>query len=450
MFDTLTEKFDAVFKQLRGRGRLSEENIQQALREVRLALLEADVNFKVVKDFVAAVRERAIGHDVMTSLTPGQQVIQIVRDELGRLMGGDEDNRLDLAAKPPVAIMLCGLQGAGKTTTCGKLALKLRREKRNPLLVPADVYRPAAIEQLKTLGRQLDIPVFDSRADQNPVDICRLAREFAERQGYDTLILDTAGRLHIDDALMQELERIVSQVGPREVLLVADAMTGQDAVNVAGAVNERLNLTGVILTKLDGDARGGAALSIRAVTGKPIKLVGMGEKLEALEAFHPERMAQRILGMGDVLSLIEKAEAAIDKDQAASMEKRLREEGFTLETFKEQLQSIKKMGSMESMLSLIPGAGKALKQMKGMQPPDDEMKRIEAIINSMTRRERLDHKIINGSRRLRIAKGSGTRVQDVNQLLKRFTEAQKMMKKMQKMGPKGLRSLMGRGGGLPM
>ncbi|MGK2907235.1 MAG: signal recognition particle protein [Desulfuromonadales bacterium] len=449
MFATLTDKFDAVFKQLRGRGRLTEENIQQALREVRLALLEADVNFKVVKDFVAAVRERAVGHDVLTSLTPGQQVIQIVRDELGLLMGGKEDNQLDLAARPPVAIMLCGLQGAGKTTTCGKLALKLRREKRNPLLVPADVYRPAAIEQLKTLGRQIGVPVFDSRADQDPVEICRQAHEFADRQGYDTLILDTAGRLHIDDTLMQELERIRDCVEPREILLVADAMTGQDAVNVASSFNERLNLTGVVLTKLDGDARGGAALSIRAVTGKPIKLVGMGEKLDALETFHPERMAQRILGMGDVLSLIEKAEAAIGQEDAVKMEKRLREEGFTLDTFKEQLQSLKKMGSMESMLAMIPGAGKALKQMKGAQLPDDELKKIEAIINSMTRKERQDHKIINGSRRLRIAKGSGTRVQDVNQLLKRFTEAQKMMKKMQKMGPKGLRGMMGRGG-LPM
>lgn len=449
MFDNLTEKFDAVFKQLRGRGRLTEENIQQALREVRLALLEADVNFKVVKDFVAAVRERAVGHDVLGSLTPGQQVIQIVRDELGLLMGGSENNQLDLAARPPVVIMLCGLQGAGKTTTCGKLALKLRRDKRNPLLVPADVYRPAAIEQLKTLGRQIDVPVFDSQADQDPVDICRQAHAFADRQGYDTLILDTAGRLHIDDTLMQELERIRDCVEPREILLVADAMTGQDAVNVASSFNERLNLTGVVLTKLDGDARGGAALSIRAITGKPIKLVGMGEKLDALEAFHPERMAQRILGMGDVLSLIEKAEAAIGQDDAAKMEKRLREEGFTLDTFKEQLQSIKKMGSMESMLAMIPGAGKALKQMKGAQLPDDELKKIEAIINSMTRKERQDHRIINGSRRLRIAKGSGTRVQDVNMLLKRFTEAQKMMKKMQKLGPKGLRGLMGRGG-LPM
>lgn len=450
MFETLTEKFESVFKQLRGRGRLSEENIQQALREVRLALLEADVNFKVVKDFVSSVRERAVGHDVLESLTPGQQVVQIVRDELGLLMGGSEDNQLDLAARPPVPIMLCGLQGAGKTTTCGKLALKLRREKRNPLMVPADVQRPAAIEQLKKLGGQLDVPVFDSQVDQDPLEICKNAYAFAERQGYDTLLIDTAGRLHIDDSLMGELERMRSFLVPQEILLVVDAMTGQDAVNVASSFDQRLGLTGVILTKLDGDARGGAALSIKAVTGKPIKLIGMGEKLDALEVFHPQRMAQRILGMGDVLSLIEKAEAAIDAKEAESMERRLREDGFTLETFKEQLKSIKKMGSLESMLSLIPGAGKAFKQMKGMQLPDDELKKIEAIINSMTIKERQNHKIINGSRRLRIAKGSGTRVQDVNQLLKRFTEAQKMMKKMQKLGPKGLRGMMGPGGGLPI
>jgi signal recognition particle subunit SRP54 len=449
MFNTLSEKLDAVFKKLRGRGRLSEEDVQVAMREVRLALLEADVNFKVVKDFIAAVRERAVGQDVLQSLTPGQQVIRVVRDELALLMGTGEENRLDLAARPPVGIMLCGLQGAGKTTTCGKLALKLRKEKRSPLLVPADVYRPAAIEQLQIIGRQLDIPVYASRSDQNPVAICRDAQAFADRNGYDTLILDTAGRLHIDDALMQELERIKAAVDPREILLVADAMTGQDAVNVATAFNERLGLTGVILTKLDGDARGGAALSIRAVTGKPIKLVGIGEKLDALETFHPERMAQRILGMGDVLSLIEKAEATIDRDQAAEMAQQLRKEGFTLETFRDQLKAIKKMGSMESILGMIPGAGKALKQMQGAQLPEKELQRIEAIINSMTLQERRDHRVINGSRRLRIAKGSGTRVQDVNQLLKQFTEMQGMMKRMQKLGPKGLRGLMGKGGGLP-
>jgi signal recognition particle subunit SRP54 len=449
MFDNLTEKFDSVFKKLRGHGRLSEENIQEALREVRLVLLEADVNFRVVRDFVAAVRERAVGQEVLKSLTPAQQVIKVVREELGRLMGEGTDNRLDLAARPPVPIMLCGLQGAGKTTTCGKLALKLRKEKRNPLLVPADIYRPAAIEQLKTVGRQLGIPVFDSRADQDPVAICEAAHRFAELNGYDTLILDTAGRLHIDETLMDELVRIKTALSPREILLVADAMTGQDAVNVAESFDRQLALTGVILTKLDGDARGGAALSIRAVTGKPIKLVGLGEKMDALEVFHPDRMAQRILGMGDVLSLIEKAQSAIDQDQAAALQKQMRQDGFNLETFRDQLKTIKKMGSMESILKLIPGAGKALSQAQGMQLPDKELKKIEAIINSMTPAERRDHRILNGSRRLRIARGSGTSVQDVNVLIKRFTEAQKMMKKMQQLGPKGIKSLMGRGGGLP-
>lgn len=449
MFDNLTEKFDSVFKKLRGHGRLTEDNIQDALREVRLVLLEADVNFRVVKDFVAAVRERAVGQEVLKSLTPAQQVIKVVREELGRLMGEGVDNRLDLAARPPVPIVLCGLQGAGKTTTCGKLALKLRKEKRSPLLVPADVYRPAAIEQLKTVGRQLGIPVFDSRADQDPVAICEAAHRFAELNGYDTLILDTAGRLHVDEALMDELVRIKSALSPREILLVADAMTGQDAVNVAESFDQKLGLTGVILTKLDGDARGGAALSIRAVTGKPIKLVGLGEKMDALEVFHPDRMAQRILGMGDVLSLIEKAQSAMDQDQAAALQKQLRQDGFNLETFRDQLKTIKKMGSMESILKLIPGAGKALGQAQGMQLPDKELKKIEAIINSMTPAERRDHRILNGSRRLRIARGSGTSVQDVNVLIKRFTEAQKMMKKMQQLGPKGIKSLMGRGGGLP-
>jgi signal recognition particle subunit SRP54 len=449
MFDNLTEKFESVFKKLRGHGRLTEENIQEALREVRLVLLEADVNFRVVKDFIAAVRERAVGQDVLKSLTPAQQVIKVVREELGRLMGEGVENHLDLAARPPVPIMLCGLQGAGKTTTCGKLALKLRKEKRNPLLVPADIYRPAAIEQLKTVGRQLGIPVFDSHAGQDPVAICEAAHRFAELNGYDTLILDTAGRLHVDETLMDELVRIKAAVAPREILLVADAMTGQDAVNVAESFDRKLELTGVILTKLDGDARGGAALSIRAVTGKAIKLVGLGEKMDALEVFHPDRMAQRILGMGDVLSLIEKAQSAIDQDQAAAMQKQLRQEGFNLETFRDQLKTIKKMGSMESILKLIPGASKALGQAQGMQLPDKELKKVEAIINSMTPAERRDHRILNGSRRLRIARGSGTSVQDVNVLIKRFTEAQKMMKKMQQLGPKGLKGLMGRGGGLP-
>jgi len=447
MFDALSEKFDAIFKKLRGQGRLTEENIQEALREVRLVLLEADVNFRVVKDFVANVRERAVGQDVLKSLTPGQQVIKVVREELGRLMGEGEDNHFDLSAKPPVPVMLCGLQGAGKTTTCGKLALRLRREKRSPLLVPADIYRPAAIDQLKTLGRQLDIQVFDSNPKMDPVRICEDARRYAELNGYDTLILDTAGRLHIDEPLMEELARIKQSLAPREILLVADAMTGQDAVTIAEGFDQKLGLTGIILTKLDGDARGGAALSMRATTGKPIKFVGLGEKLDALEVFHPDRMAQRILGMGDVLSLIEKAQGAIDREEALALEKKARKEGFTLENFRDQLQALKKMGSMESILGMLPGVGKALKEAQGMQLPDKELKKIEAIINSMTIAERRDHRLLNGSRRMRIAKGSGTSVQDINVLIKRFAEAQKMMKKMQQLGPKGLRGLMGRGGG---
>ncbi|MCW8858417.1 MAG: signal recognition particle protein [Deltaproteobacteria bacterium] len=449
MFDTLSNKLDAVFKKLRGHGRLTEQHIKETMREIRLVLLEADVNFRVVKDFIARVSERAVGQDVLKSLTPAQQVIKVVREELAGLMGEGEDNSLNLAVKPPVSLMLCGLQGAGKTTSCGKLALRLRREKRNPLLVPADVYRPAAIEQLKTLGRQLNVEVYDSQIGQDPVDICTRAMQYAELNGFDTVILDTAGRLHIDSELMGELKQIVAKVVPQEILFVADAMTGQDAVTVAASFDEQLPLTGVILTKLDGDARGGAALSIRAVTGKPIKLVGMGEKLDALEQFHPDRMAQRILGMGDVLSLIEKAQEAIEADDAAAIEQKLRKDGFTLETFLEQMQMVKKMGSIDSLMKMIPGAGKAMKQAQGMQLPENELKKIEAIIRSMTKRERVDHRILNGSRRLRIANGSGTRVQDVNQLLKRFVEAQKMMKKMQKMGPKGLKGMLGRGGQLP-
>jgi len=447
MFDGLSDKLDSVFSKLRGQGRLSEAQVIEALREVRLVLLEADVNFKVVKDFIAAVQERATGTDVLKSLTPDQQVIKIVRDELGRLMGEGEDNQLDLAASPPVTLMLCGLQGAGKTTTCGKLAKRLRQEKRKPLMVPADVYRPAAIEQLKTLGRQLEIDVYDSDPEQNPVDICKAAHQYAANHGFDTVILDTAGRLHIDDTLMGELEQIKAALEPREVLFVADAMTGQDAVNVVKEFDARLNISGVVLTKLDGDARGGAALSVRAVTGKPIKFVGVGEKLDALEVFHADRMAQRILDMGDVLSLIEKAEASIDQDEAERMEKAMRSEGFTLETFRDQLQMVKKMGSMDSIMKMIPGMNKAMKKASGMQVPDKELKKIEAIISSMTQRERQNHKLINGSRRMRIAKGSGTRIQDVNQLLKRFTEAQKMMKKMKKMGPNGLKNMLGGGGG---
>ncbi|RII25060.1 MAG: signal recognition particle protein [Geobacter sp.] len=443
MFENLSDKLDLVFKKLRGQGVMTEDNVKEALREVRLVLLEADVNFKVVKDFVEKVRSRAVGTEVLQSLSPGQQVIKIVHDELVALMGGGEDNSLDLAAKPPVAIMMVGLQGAGKTTTCGKLARYLKGQRRRPLLVPADVYRPAAIEQLKTLGRQLSIEVVDARADQNPVDICRDALQYAERAGFDTVIFDTAGRHQIDDFLMDELARIKEAVEPREILFVADAMTGQEAVNVASGFNERLDITGVVLTKLDGDAKGGAALSIKAVTGRPVKFAGIGEKLDALEVFHADRLVSRILGMGDVLTLVEKAQSVFDAKDAERLQQKLKKSQFDLEDFKAQLQQIKKMGSIDSLLGMIPGVGKMMKQVQGAQPSEKEMKRIEAIIDSMTRVERANHAIINGSRRLRIAKGSGTSVQEVNQLLKRFTEAQRVMKQLQKLGPKGLMKGMG-------
>ncbi len=445
MFDSLSDKLDLVFKKLRGQGVMTEENIKDALREVRLVLLEADVNFRVVKDFIEKVRERAVGAQVLQSLSPGQQVIRIVHDELVALMGGGEDNSLDLAAKPPVAIMLVGLQGSGKTTTCGKLARFLRGQRRRPLLVPADVYRPAAIEQLKTLGRQLSVEVFDSRADQDPVDICRDALKYAALSGFDTVLFDTAGRHQIDDYLMNELVRIKEVVAPREILFVADAMTGQEAVNVAGGFNERLGITGVVLTKLDGDAKGGAALSIKAVIGKPVKFVGLGEKLDAIEVFHADRLVSRILGMGDVLTLVEKAHAVFDEKEAARLQQKLKKSQFDLEDFRNQLQQIKKMGSLESIMGMIPGMGKMMKQMQGAAPSEKELKRIEAIIDSMTAKERADQAIINGSRRLRIAKGSGTTVQEVNQLLKRFTEAQRVMKQLQKLGPKGLMKGMGKG-----
>ena len=445
MFENLSDKLDLIFKKLRGQGVMTEDNIKEALREVRLVLLEADVNFKVVKDFIEKVRERSIGSQVLQSLSPGQQVIKIVNDELIALMGGDEDNSLDLAAKPPVAIMLVGLQGSGKTTTCGKLARYLKGERRRPLLVPADVYRPAAIEQLKTLGRQLSLEVFSSRSDQDPVDICSQAMKYAGLSGFDTVIIDTAGRHQIDDYLMNELVRIKEAVEPREILFVADAMTGQEAVNVAGGFDERLGITGVVLTKLDGDAKGGAALSIKAVTGKPVKFVGMGEKLDALEVFHADRLVSRILGMGDVLTLVEKAHSVFDAKESERLQQKLKKSQFDLEDFKNQLQQIKKMGSIESLMGMIPGMGKMMKQMEGAQPPEKELKRIEAIIDSMTSKERANHTIINGSRRLRIARGSGTTVQEVNQLLKRFVEAQKMMKQLQKLGPKGLMRGMGKG-----
>jgi len=433
MFENLTEKFQDVLKTLRGQGRISEGNIEGALREVRLALLEADVNYNVVKDFTAAIKEKALGAEVLASLSPDQHFIKIVHAELAKMMGG-QAQELDLARRPPVPVMLVGLQGSGKTTSCGKLALFLQKKKRSPFLVPADVYRPAAIEQLKVLGGQIGIPVFDTNPGADPVEICREAVQYADRNGYDTVLLDTAGRLHIDEELMEELRRIKSAVDPADILLVADAMTGQDAVNIAKAFHRKLSLTGVVLTKLDGDARGGAALSIHAVTGAPIKFVGMGEKLDALEPFFPDRMASRILGMGDILTLVEKAEGTIDGKQARELERKLRKSQFTLDDFREQLLRVRKMGSMEDLLGMIPGMGGKLKELKGVAPDEAELKRTLAIIDSMTRQERHDVKILNGSRRKRIALGSGTTVQEVNRLLKNFQQAEAMIKRFSQAG----------------
>jgi signal recognition particle subunit SRP54 len=435
MFDRLSDKLAAVFKKLKGHGKLTEAQVEAGLREVRLALLEADVNYKVTKGFIESIKARAVGEEVMRSLTPGQQIIKIVHEELTQLLGG-ESPKLNLGGKPPVALMLVGLQGSGKTTTAGKLARRLKKQGRQPYLVPADVQRPAAIEQLKRLGADLGVDVYPSTPDQNPVAIADLAMEAAYSSGYDTVILDTAGRLHIDAPLMDELKAIREKTEPQEILLVADAMTGQDAVQVAQKFHDLLKLTGVILTKMEGDARGGAALSMRAVIGKPIKFLGVGEKLDALEPFHPDRLSSRILGMGDVLTLIEKAQETFDADQAKALEKKLRKEGFTLEDFRDQLRQIKKMGTMEQLLNLIPGIGKS-KALKDLKPDDRELKRVEAIINSMTPKERTDHLIIDGSRRRRIALGSGTSVQDVNRLLKNFSATQKMIKQMTQGGKKG-------------
>jgi signal recognition particle subunit SRP54 len=445
MFESLTDKLGQTIKRMRGQGKMSEANVKDALREVRLSLLEADVNYNVVRDFVEAVKKRALGQDVLASLTPGQQFIKIVAEELTQLMGG-QAAELNLSGRPPVVIMLCGLQGSGKTTTIGKLGLRLRQKGRRPYLVPADVYRPAAIEQLTKVGADLGIPVHPSTTSQDPVAICRQAVEEAEKRGLDTVLLDTAGRLHVDTELMQELANIQREVRPRQILLVADAMTGQDAVNVADAFNQTLNLDGVILTKMDGDARGGAALSIKAVTGKPILFVGAGEKMDALDVFHPDRMASRILGMGDMLSLIEQAQETYDQKKALELQKKLKKNEFTIEDFREHLQQLRKMGSISDLLDKIPGMGGMQKKMQGMAPPEDELKRIEAIINSMTRQERLNHAILDGSRRRRIAKGSGTTVQDVNSFVKQYLEMKKLMKKVNRFGMRTLmRSLMGRG-----
>ncbi len=436
MFENLSDKLNAAFKKLKGHGKLTENNIDAGLKEVRMALLEADVHFRVAKQFIADIKQRALGQEVMASLTPGQQVVKIVYEELTALMGSRNES-LTLAGPSPFCVMLVGLQGSGKTTTAGKLAIHLNRLGRKPYLVPADVVRPAAIDQLTRLGDQISAPVFAATTEMDPVKICRDARPAALKAGCDTLLIDTAGRLHIDTQLMEELQAIKEAVGPSDILLVADAMTGQDAVNIAGSFDEALNIGGVILTKMDGDARGGAALSIKAVTGKPIKFIGVGEKLDQLEPFHPDRMASTILGMGDVLTLVEKAQAVVDEKQAAELEKKLRKSQFSLEDFRDQMVQVRKMGSLSDLVKMIPGVGGS-KQFKNLQVDDGELVKIEAIINSMTRQERHKHQMINGSRRRRIAHGSGTSIQDVNRLLKNYTQVLKMMKKLNQRGMRGL------------
>ena len=426
MFSALAEKLQEVFRKLKGKGKLGEKDVDLALREIRLALLEADVNYKVVKDFVSNIRERALGAEILQSLTPGQQVIKIVHEDLARLMG-EKQSKLVPADNPPLVIMLVGLQGSGKTTTAAKLASLLRKSGHNPLLVAADVYRPAAIRQLEVLGEEVGVAVF-SRGKDDPVQIGLLALKEAVREGNDYIILDTAGRLHIDRELMAELGNLKKRLDPGEVLLVVDAMTGQDAVNVAGAFHEKLGLTGVVLTKLDGDTRGGAALSVKAVTDCPIKYVGVGEKIEAFEPFHPDRMASRILGMGDVLSLIEKAQQVVDEEKSRALEKKIRSQTLTLEDFLDQLQQIKQMGSLENLLEMIPGFNKTSKQLKNFSLGDKQILVVEAIINSMTKEERLRPEIIDSSRRRRISMGSGTTVQDVNRLLKQFGQMKKVLK----------------------
>src|SRR6267143_3850512 len=431
MLDSLTTRLTGILDRLRGFGRFTEDNIQEALREVRVALLEADVNFKVVKSFVERVRVKAVGQDVLQSLTPGQQVVKVVRDELVDLLGGSA-HRLAMASHPPTVVMLIGLQGSGKTTSAAKLARHFQKQGQHPLLAAADVYRPAAIDQLKTLGAQLGVPVV-GEADQRPVDICSAARDEAARRGLSPLILDTAGRLHIDEEMLEELRAIKKAVGPHHVLLVVDAMTGQDAVTVADKFNAAIGIDAVILTKMDGDARGGAALSVREVTGRPIAFVGVGEKTDALEPFHPDRLAQRILGMGDVLSLVEKAQANVDATQAAELERKIRDESFSLEDFAAQLKQLRQMGPLDQILGMLP-FGKMLKGApKDVEGESADLGRFDAIISSMTPGERHNPEVINGSRRQRIARGSGTNVQDVNRLLKQYAQLKKMMKGLKQM-----------------
>ncbi|MBI2527245.1 MAG: signal recognition particle protein [Candidatus Rokubacteria bacterium] len=438
MFESLTTRLTGIFDRLRGYGRLTEENIQEALREVRVALLEADVNFKVAKAFVERVRDKALGQDVLKSLTPGQQVVKVVRDELVELLGGS-GHRLAAAPHPPTVIMLVGLQGSGKTTTAAKLARHFQKQGQHPVLASADVYRPAAIDQLKTLGAQLGIPAL-GETTQRPVAICRQARDEAAQQGLSPLILDTAGRLHIDEEMLEELRQIKREVAPHHILLVVDAMTGQDAVTVADRFNQAVGVDAIVLTKMDGDARGGAALSVREVTGRPIAFVGVGEKTDALEPFHPDRLAQRILGMGDVLSLVERAQAAVDQTQAEALARKIREESFTLEDFAQQLRQLRSMGPLEQILDMVPFFKGSKGMPRELQGEEHELRRFEAIIASMTPAERTVPAIINGSRRARIARGSGTSVSDVNRLLKQHAQLKKMMK--------GLKHMEGRMGKL--
>jgi len=433
MFESLTEKLDGIFKKLKGRGRLGEENIASALKEIRMALLEADVNFKVVKDFIEEVKVRAVGQEVLDSITPGQQVVKIVHDRLIEMMGGTS-TQIRFSGRFPAPVMLVGLQGCGKTTTAVKLARHLISQKMRVYLVSVDVYRPAAMEQLKFLGEKLGgVGIYSSGDVLDPVKICVQAVEEAKRNGYDVILIDTAGRLHIDAEMMDELKRIKDVIHPTEILFVADAMTGQDAVNVAGRFNELLGIDGVILTKMDGDARGGAALSLKAVIGKPIKFIGLGEKIDAFEVFHPERMADRILGMGDILTLIEKTQASVDEKAARELERKIRKNEFTLEDFRDQIKQIRSMGPLQDLLKMIPGLSK-IKALKDMTPDEKELIKTMAIIDSMTKEERLNYHIIDGQRRKRIARGSGTTVQDINRLLKSYGEMRKVMKRMTSRG----------------
>jgi len=425
MFESLSEKLDGIFKKIKGRGLLKEADIAEAMKEIRMALLEADVNFKVVKDFTDKVKQRAVGKEVIESITPGQQVVKIVHDELCALMGGGF-RKINLAPNPPTIIMLVGLHGSGKTTTSAKLANNFKKEGRRPMLAALDTGRPAAIDQLKALGAQIDVPVYATSPGDDPVRIFAEALKKSNQEGRDVLILDTAGRLHIDEQLMKELENLKKEANPKEILLVADAMTGQDAVNIAKSFNDRLDIDGIIHTKMDGDARGGAALSIVAVTGKPVKLIGVGEKIEFLETFHPERMASRILGMGDVISLVEKAQEAVDMEEALKLEDKINKDSFTFEDLKNQIKQLKKMGPLENILGMIPGLGK---QMKGVNIDNSAFAKVEAIINSMTVQERRNYVILVGSRKKRIADGSGTTVADVNRLLKQYMEMKKMLKR---------------------